>query len=710
MNAGKSTALLQASYNYQERGMQTLLFAPTIDDRHKLGCISSRIGLNAEANLFTLKDDLLEYVEVYLRQRQELKCVLVDEAQFLTKKQVLQLTKIVDRLNIPVLCYGLRSDFRAEPFEGSLYLLIWADELNEIKTVCYCGRKAIMNIRFDAENHKITKGLAAQLFFCKNIQNENTDKKVQFRQHMVTEIENNKIVNESNFDSDKALLDLFGLLCFIHVWSDFKETWEEDSNCSAERQQMKFKKDINKSKRKLIHAGLFKSVYEILLQFNLEEEAAGEVEIEQLLKELEQYAERKKTLMNVTEKFLKIKKFKPSAENIEKNFLTASKAISAFSLWPDKLFYGCSFGIGLIAALACGLSTGGAIFVLLAGFSLPLGLVITLSLLIFLAGTRANFQLFSQHIPQFFKELRKTGGMTEFIDQQGKRLQLSKNKKFLLLPAGLVSVSVGAVAAAITYLEGTKMLALICPMLLSTCPHLIIALLSILAGALLIGLTIVMLRTFVGVLQSQFSWQKIKQNVGEKWQNLNFIKCLDYVVRVLVMAAALFGLGYLYLTGTPTLAGLLGWVAADIITLAAILGDLPFTLMTALAWYNSLFKNNANPHSAVPKNISYYVYKIIGFLALIINAFGNAALVFTDSCASRIASIAAFMNSYASNRIQEDDSLRTQARIMATEKSLFSLKATFFEPSAKTPQLEALNDEELLNNKGSDMRLGITAI
>lgn len=158
MNAGKSTALLQASYNYQERGMQTLLFAPAIDDRHKLGCISSRIGLNAEANLFTPKDSLLEQVETFLKQKNELKCVLIDEAQFLTKTQVLQLTVIVDRLNIPVLCYGLRSDFRAEPFEGSLYLLIWADEINEIKTVCYCGCKATMNIRFDAENHKVTVG------------------------------------------------------------------------------------------------------------------------------------------------------------------------------------------------------------------------------------------------------------------------------------------------------------------------------------------------------------------------------------------------------------------------------------------------------------------------------------------------------------------------------------------------------------------------
>lgn len=158
MNAGKTTALLQASYNYQERGMQTLLFAPAVDNRYKLGNISSRIGLSAEANLFTPKVNLLEHTKVILKEKSELKCILIDEAQFLTKKQVLQLTVIVDHLDIPVLCYGLRSDFRAEPFEGSLYLLIWADEINEIKTICYCGRKAIMNIRFDAANRKITQG------------------------------------------------------------------------------------------------------------------------------------------------------------------------------------------------------------------------------------------------------------------------------------------------------------------------------------------------------------------------------------------------------------------------------------------------------------------------------------------------------------------------------------------------------------------------
>lgn len=158
MNAGKSTALLQASYNYQERGMQTLVFTPAVDNRYKRGTIFSRIGLEAEATLFTVKDDLFEIVKLLQQQKTKLKCILIDEAQFLTKAQVFQLTDIVDLLDIPVLSYGLRSDFRGEPFEGSLYLLILADEISEIKTICHCGRKAIMNIRIDAENRKMTIG------------------------------------------------------------------------------------------------------------------------------------------------------------------------------------------------------------------------------------------------------------------------------------------------------------------------------------------------------------------------------------------------------------------------------------------------------------------------------------------------------------------------------------------------------------------------
>lgn len=154
MNAGKTTTLLQAEYNYRERGMSTLLFTPAIDTRHGLGKIASRIGLSADALAIEPDFDFFHYV----RQRTTVNCILVDEAQFLTKTQVYQLAQIVDQLNIPVLTYGLRSDFMAEPFVGSQYLLILADELVELKGVCHCGRKATMNVRIDAHGNPVREG------------------------------------------------------------------------------------------------------------------------------------------------------------------------------------------------------------------------------------------------------------------------------------------------------------------------------------------------------------------------------------------------------------------------------------------------------------------------------------------------------------------------------------------------------------------------
>jgi thymidine kinase len=157
MNAGKTTTLLQSNYNYRERGMETLLFIPSIDTRHERGVISSRIGLVAEAHAFETTFDFFDYIQT-VHMSDLVNCVLIDEAQFLTKHQVLQLTRVVDELKIPVLAYGLRSDFMGEPFEGSKYLLAWADELSEIKTICHCGRKAIMNLRIDASGKILRQG------------------------------------------------------------------------------------------------------------------------------------------------------------------------------------------------------------------------------------------------------------------------------------------------------------------------------------------------------------------------------------------------------------------------------------------------------------------------------------------------------------------------------------------------------------------------
>ncbi|WP_239986725.1 thymidine kinase [Fastidiosibacter lacustris] len=155
MNAGKSTTLLQSDYNYRERGMYTLLFAPKFDDRYGLGKITSRLGLQADAVLYDKDTDLYAYVYAHVRNY-ALHCVLIDEAQFLTKAQVLQLSDVVDVLNIPVLAYGLRNDFQAEPFEGSKYLLTWADQLIEIKTICHCGKKATHVLRL-GENGQVVK-------------------------------------------------------------------------------------------------------------------------------------------------------------------------------------------------------------------------------------------------------------------------------------------------------------------------------------------------------------------------------------------------------------------------------------------------------------------------------------------------------------------------------------------------------------------------
>ena len=157
MNAGKSTALLQSSYNYRERGMNTLVMAPIVDDRFGTGKVKSRIGIETEATSFGADDDLLAIVREH-NADEPLHCVLIDEAQFLTKEQVFQLGEITDKLNIPVLAYGLRTDFRGEPFEGSKYLLAWSDNLKEIKAICHCGTKATMVARLDENGAAITEG------------------------------------------------------------------------------------------------------------------------------------------------------------------------------------------------------------------------------------------------------------------------------------------------------------------------------------------------------------------------------------------------------------------------------------------------------------------------------------------------------------------------------------------------------------------------
>ena len=162
MNAGKSTSLLQSSYNYKERGMNTLVLAPQFDNRFGVGKVTSRIGIETDATTFTTDTNLFDLIET-ASQEEPLHCVLIDEAQFLTRDQVFALTEVTDKLGIPVLAYGLRTDFQGEPFDGSKYLLAWADTLKELKAICHCGTKATMVLRLDGEGNAVTEGSQVEI-------------------------------------------------------------------------------------------------------------------------------------------------------------------------------------------------------------------------------------------------------------------------------------------------------------------------------------------------------------------------------------------------------------------------------------------------------------------------------------------------------------------------------------------------------------------
>ena len=184
MNAGKSTVLLQASHNYGERGMKTMLFTAELDNRSKVGNISSRIGLSEKASTFNNDDNLFSSVQERLNI-DKISCVFVDEAQFLTEKQVWELSDVVEILNIPVMCFGLRTDFQGKLFEGSSSLLAIADELKEIKTICHCGKKANMVVRVDSNGKVLKEGAQIEI--------GGNEKYISLcRKHWKSEMENNR--------------------------------------------------------------------------------------------------------------------------------------------------------------------------------------------------------------------------------------------------------------------------------------------------------------------------------------------------------------------------------------------------------------------------------------------------------------------------------------------------------------------------------------
>ncbi|RTL47109.1 MAG: thymidine kinase [Burkholderiales bacterium] len=159
MNAGKSTALLQVAHNYEERGHRVRIFTARLDDRYGRGFVTSRLGPQREVEQFDADTDFVALMD----QTPGIACILVDEAQFLTKRQVQQLHEMAHLRHLPAICYGLRTDFQGELFPGSATLLALADEMDEMKTICDCGRKATMNMRVDANNRKVTEGAQVEI-------------------------------------------------------------------------------------------------------------------------------------------------------------------------------------------------------------------------------------------------------------------------------------------------------------------------------------------------------------------------------------------------------------------------------------------------------------------------------------------------------------------------------------------------------------------
>ena len=174
MNAGKTTGLLQAAFNYRERGMEVLLFTAALDNRFGTGQIASRIGLKETAHLFSASDDLFARIsalcaaqetthESAQESTQEIACIFFDEAQFLSYDQVWQLARVVDELKLPIMAYGIRTDFQGRLFPGCQALMAIADELREVKTICHCGRKATMVVRADAAGYAVTQGAQVEV-------------------------------------------------------------------------------------------------------------------------------------------------------------------------------------------------------------------------------------------------------------------------------------------------------------------------------------------------------------------------------------------------------------------------------------------------------------------------------------------------------------------------------------------------------------------
>lgn len=472
---------------------------------------------------------------------------------------------------------------------------------------------------------------------------------------------------------------LWHLLIFLIAWDD---PGLRDNTKKKERQALKLKKHIDLSYRRAIHIGLIaeiisiqKEINDYLLSKNSEENIKN---ID--FKSTDDIATNKKLIDTLTHCIDVLQSEPPDSKLIFKN---AAKAISSFKPFADKFLHSLGVFIGAIAALGCGVITGGFIFLLLSSVGAPLFLAIPISLLMFSAGIIANFPLFSKHSSEFLLSMAKGGGITEFINQKGKREQLSTPKKILLLFAAFFSIAVGLDTAALTIMGGTKIMAVLFPSLVILCPPLSGIIIGTLVSGLLIGLSFVMFRAFLSVLQSQFSFRDSLQRLVDEIKRLSLTQKLIYTFKTALKVAfigfALFGLFFLCFTGIPSLATTLGPIISQIVGWGSFIGDLPFTIVTIITFCglitSKLFstsmqtnlsdQNNSEVKealSSLPKN-SLFI-NLFKSCMLVLNAIGRSISIFNGSVISAMGAVACCISAFAGTLIKkesDEESLRNQA-------------------------------------------------
>ena len=480
------------------------------------------------------------------------------------------------------------------------------------------------------------------------------------------------------FPSEKSLSTrLWNLKSFLIAWEDPELRLAQDKQL---RQSIKLKADIDKPFRQTIHAALIAEV--IRLQFEVGIVSEKEFPAINFAAELNSERLNAQLIQRLTDCIGLLQSETP--EDISQTYDKAAQAIAGFQPTADKFLHRLSIIIGLLAALACGLATGGFLFLLVSGFAAPLWLAALSGLLMFAASTYANFGLFSKHSSRFLRTLAKTGSITEFIDSVGKRQQLSLQIKCLLVLGAILSVGVGLSSASLTILFGMELIATLFPALGVTLSGILISALVI---GMTIGLSLIIFKAWVYLvnrIRTKFSsWENFKEWLTTQLQAIKqftVAQWLGLLFQVVFIGFALFGLFFLCFTGIPSLVPAFGQMGSWIVGLAAFLGDLPFTIITASSFCNSLMQlfsrsdSNATSENEVftlvdkPSLLS----RIGHVISLIANAAGRSIQVFDGKPLSVLAAVSCFFSALAGTLIKADnreENSRNKAN-QANKKSL----------------------------------------